>query len=389
MLDENKFTRRNPKKMLCRHWLLVLAWFVVGLCLLLAASPLSFQNSNDEGQNRSEANTACLSVTPKSLRVGVNSRPIEQIRVGDRVLARNPELLDRERPLIDEVDPPMWRKLTLKMPKQNGEALNVTLLRPNTWLEDRGVREGAEIILDIPEVGAIGPAVVESVEACPDLSEGRGAVVTGTFVHQSERILALTLSCDSQPIGATSNHPFWSEDRQAFVLAEELEIGERLRCENGTDDVRVAAIVFQGRREPVFNLEVWGEHVYFVGQSGVLVHNNYFDTVTSRIKESEKLVKHAQESGQRVQKSLDSLQVQLRKGNLDPGIGTKRVFGDVFEARSRDGARLYFRTYEQTITKIENGVNKQVKNKVLEIVGKSDKHNQPQVISELQKLYGG
>ena len=34
---------------------------------------------------------------------------------------------------------------------------------------------------------------------------------------------------DSEPIGTTSNHPFWSADRQEFVQAGSLEIGERLQ----------------------------------------------------------------------------------------------------------------------------------------------------------------
>jgi putative component of toxin-antitoxin plasmid stabilization module len=62
---------------------------------------------------------------------------------------------------------------------------------------------------------------------------------------------------------------------------------------------------------------------------------------------------------------------ELGKGNLNPGIGTKNVFGKVFEARARDGARVYFRQGE-------NGV---------EILAKSNKANQEQVIKKLREVY--
>jgi hypothetical protein len=41
-----------------------------------------------------------------------------------------------------------------------------------------------------------------------------------------------------EPIGTTPNHPFWSEDRQTFVRADELKEGEHLRAFNGTPIVR-------------------------------------------------------------------------------------------------------------------------------------------------------
>jgi hypothetical protein len=38
---------------------------------------------------------------------------------------------------------------------------------------------------------------------------------------------------ETEPIGTTSNHPFWSVDRQEFVHAGSLEIGERLQTLSG------------------------------------------------------------------------------------------------------------------------------------------------------------
>ncbi|MEQ8790921.1 MAG: polymorphic toxin-type HINT domain-containing protein, partial [Pirellulaceae bacterium] len=74
-----------------------------------------------------------------------------------------------------------------------------------------------------------------------------------------------------EPIGVTVNHPFWSDDRQDFVRADALHIGERLHGLTGSP--RITAISPRGPPEPVYNLEVHGEHCYQVTTLGLVVHN--------------------------------------------------------------------------------------------------------------------
>ncbi len=69
----------------------------------------------------------------------------------------------------------------------------------------------------------------------------------------------------------TDNHPYWSVDRQEFG---KLKIGEHLRLADGTT-AELAGMTRRPRDEPVYNLEIHGEHVYHVGLRGVLVHNSY------------------------------------------------------------------------------------------------------------------
>jgi RHS repeat-associated protein len=95
--------------------------------------------------------------------------------------------------------------------------------------------------------------------------------------------------------------------------------------------------------------------------------------VISAIGKDKKLVALAEEAGPAVQRGLDSLVKQLAAGNLNPGIGTKHLFGDIFYARSRDGARVFFR---------------QVGDKI-EILGKAAKKNEEEVIRRLTELYKG
>jgi hypothetical protein len=94
--------------------------------------------------------------------------------------------------------------------------------------------------------------------------------------------------------------------------------------------------------------------------------------IASKIGGDKVLSKLAAEVGGVGQKGIDGLTAQLAKGNLNPGIGTKQLFGDILYARSRDGARVFFRQRQ-------NGI---------EIVGKASKKNEQQVIDRLKKLYG-
>jgi hypothetical protein len=119
----------------------------------------------------------------------------------------------------------------------------------------------------------VGPAEVVEVSPCPELEPGAGRLVTGTFFHHSGEVLDIAVDGLTEPIGCTGAHPFWSEDRQDFVPARELVLGETLRTESGTLRQITRITPRRGPPVPVFNLEVDAEHVYYVSVDGVLVHN--------------------------------------------------------------------------------------------------------------------
>ena len=75
---------------------------------------------------------------------------------------------------------------------------------------------------------------------------------------------------ESASIGVTERHPFRSLDRDEWIPAGELHRGERVLVAGGT-----AAVGNWERagEEPVYIIEVEGDHCYRVGQQGVLVHN--------------------------------------------------------------------------------------------------------------------
>jgi hypothetical protein len=256
------------------------------------------------------ANSPAVAAVPPSATVrepevkprALLTRPIEEIRVGHRVLAENPELAGHDVPQV-EFEPDTTRLVVFHQIKPDGHALTVEKLLPLETLVpaalDRFTSEDGDSIqplpligspenvflhetlvghvveLNMPELGAEGPATIRAVRPCPPLEPDNGTgrrLVTSVFRHAAANVVDLTTSGSDEPIGVTANHPFWSEDRQAFVPAGELQPGERLRRADGRID-QVTSIIPRAGPERVFNFEVDGQHAYKVGRKGLLVHN--------------------------------------------------------------------------------------------------------------------
>ena len=126
--------------------------------------------------------------------------------------------------------------------------------------------------LELPEMGCVGWARVVNQRTF-QYTPGVGNLVTGTFRHISDDVIDLTVEGQDKPIGVTNSHPFWSVDRQEFVPAGELLQGERLLLFSG-DTARVTQKLPRPGPHVVYNIEVFGEHVYQVTLDGVVVHNH-------------------------------------------------------------------------------------------------------------------
>ncbi|WP_146571665.1 ParB N-terminal domain-containing protein [Botrimarina hoheduenensis] len=202
----------------------------------------------------------------------VREQRIETIRVGQRVwIGENPSAERDHRLGVDIADPSQWRKMTLRCPKRDGTIASVQMLRPSAWLTERDVQVGGRVDIEVPECGIEGLASVLAIEPCPQIAEGPGRVVTATFHHQSARTFDLSIEGASEPIGVTGNHPVWCEETRDFVRVDTLRPGDHVRTTGGL--ARVASLSPRGPPESVYNLEVQLEHVYRVGESGLLVHN--------------------------------------------------------------------------------------------------------------------
>ncbi|WP_154898279.1 polymorphic toxin-type HINT domain-containing protein [Gimesia maris] len=197
--------------------------------------------------------------------------PIQQMRPGMRIVGRNPLRIQTE-PIIDPT-PEGWRLVSVRMLKEDGTYFEAELLRPLSWIYRHYAQPGAVIQLNMPEMYVVGTAEVLSISDCPPIDPGDGPVVISTFKNVSHNVLNLYVEGETEPIGVTAGHPIWSEDRQAFVHTDQLQPGEHLRSAVGKT-VRITSIEIRAGPEPVYNLEIAGEHVYSVTDSGLLVHNS-------------------------------------------------------------------------------------------------------------------
>ncbi|MBL8892390.1 MAG: hypothetical protein JNL67_20610 [Planctomycetaceae bacterium] len=202
---------------------------------------------------------------------------ISDLRVGMRVAAFNPEVTSTQRATFQDPDPATWRMLELEMPKASGGVLDITMLRPLEWLDAHNVVVGGSVALDMPELGAQGNARVLGVYPCPEIKSGPGQVITATFAHPTTfQILDVTIGegDTAETIGVTETHPFWSVKQNAFVPIGQLSVGDELLTLHGQQKRLTAILPRPGPPERVYNLEVHGEHTYYVGHQQLLVHNN-------------------------------------------------------------------------------------------------------------------
>ena len=224
---------------------------------------------------------------------------IGEIRVGYRTPGTNPEGGDGQDESVFEKEP--HYVFTLRQAKEDGSLCTARLLRPWRWLLQVPMRERRltddheidavdvavdelnpypwlephtiDVWLDLASFGCEGWAEIVEVKRFNDYRPGPGNLVTGTFEHTVDNLVNLCVEGQDKPIGCTPNHPFWSADREEFVEAGELLFGERVTLLNG-ETKRVLQRLPRPGPEKVYNLEVFGEHVYHVTSDGILVHND-------------------------------------------------------------------------------------------------------------------
>ncbi len=98
--------------------------------------------------------------------------------------------------------------------------------------------------------------------------------VSRIYETENRAILDLTVmgvDGHQEVIGVTPNHRFWNE-AQGWIEAGDLKVGDALVDKNGAA-LSVAAIRERAEAAVTYNLEVDDFHTYFVGKSGVWVHN--------------------------------------------------------------------------------------------------------------------
>lgn len=298
---------------------------LIGAALIFRGMPSSWRASISPFA-RSQASPASAPATARSTGDRrVRTQRIDQIRVGDRVVGRNPI---REQADLVEPDPATWRKISLHMTKESGLGLCIDLLRPLPWIDEHNATPGSTIFIDLYEMGAVGDAEVTYVGPCPEIQSGEGTIVTGTFKHQADKtsnVVRLKLEDQTELTGVTDNHPYWSEDRREFVEVGELRVGELVDTARGLK--HVVSVTPDAHNGFLYNLETT-EHVYRVGSLGTLVHNSCFSV--------SKIAPDWATKGLHVH--VDGIEVAIRPGN-DASIVFKKVFSSTEDAAFKSAVR--------------------------------------------------
>jgi hypothetical protein len=199
--------------------------------------------------------------------------PIESVPIGARVPTKNPNR--------SEVDPQpepnqaTWAKLSITAEGSDGGIVDAEIIRPRSWILRNGICVGRMLPFNLPELEVSGLALVTAIDDCPPIAGGEGSVVTARFVTREVHVVASVdvLGADGsvETITGTTIHPVWSVDRQEWVPLAELADGDTLQ---GLDGLAFVLSVSLSRvTQPVYNIEVHGEHVYQVGELGLVVHN--------------------------------------------------------------------------------------------------------------------
>ncbi len=89
-------------------------------------------------------------------------------------------------------------------------------------------------------------------------------------LHHNPPSATLNVAVAGDTIVASTFHRFWHAGR-GWVMARDLKPGDMIRTLDGRTTVNGAS---PGRTIPVFNLDVAGGRTFFVGHSGLLVHDN-------------------------------------------------------------------------------------------------------------------
>lgn len=263
---------------------------------------------------------------------------IQNVAVGQRVPAANPEMSISGENEWQNIDPRFYRVITVHVDRADGSKTEIKLLRSLDWIKD-AVRllngeysvtsltnlTGKEIELVIPELDIETNAKILTVQPCPLIPDGPGEVVTATFKTNRAHVLDLVFEPTRGPpsvgedvteqtenvaieslgetieLGVTPEHQIWSIDRAQFIPAGELSLNEHCI----TIDEKVYQLKSKTEQQnpvPVYNFEVSNQHVYYVSSEGLLVHN-------ARYKNG-KQTKSQKRSGQTKKKSV-------RKSNLN------------------------------------------------------------------------
>ena len=144
-----------------------------------------------------------------------------------------------------------------------------TVPKPGCFLEKTKVltKDGYKYIDEIE----IGDIVLSYNEISKKNEYGK---VVNTYIYEDKLDELYTLVINNKELKVTSTHPFYvkRENRYNYVEASNLKVGDIVLDASGKNQV-IENITHSLESNTVYNIEVDGNHNYYVGEQSVLVHN--------------------------------------------------------------------------------------------------------------------
>ncbi|WP_440994748.1 polymorphic toxin-type HINT domain-containing protein [Cysteiniphilum litorale] len=196
------------------------------------------------------------------------------------------------------ITPKTWQQVTLNYTDQiDGQPYpaEIKLLRPIKWLEENGIDQvGKRSTFSLPEFGIdqVEVTVTDITDTkvdtkADDWRKEKTKTVISTFKRYAQDVRTYTFIDEKgniEQINATPNHPFYVVNQQAYIAIDEVaandvlisQLGKKIRLLCPIGKVVRCGEQFNNDGKPVlvYNLEVYQQHIYYVGRDAVLVHNN-------------------------------------------------------------------------------------------------------------------
>ncbi|MET8542551.1 polymorphic toxin-type HINT domain-containing protein [Kitasatospora sp. NPDC004799] len=220
------------------------------------------------------------------------------------------------------------------------------------------VRYGDQVLATDPETGTTGARPVDSTIYTPDDREFVDLVTTDAAGRTGT-------------VTATAHHPFWSENRRAWVAAADLVAGDTLRTDTA-GRVTVTAGRHRTGLEAAYNLSVRDLHTYYVlaGDTTALVHNTTCIQLANQYAAAEAaqpLIESLKNTGGLPPEYLTKDQARLRGWQEGKALGNSvpggQIGGDVYRNDPNDvtGIRLLPEAPGRVWYEADIGVNPMMK----------------------------
>jgi hypothetical protein len=252
----------------CSFWKRVMKGtmcFAAGTKVHLSSLPDSAQSNESSKFDSFAGSTTQLKATSVQTQQNLLV-PIEDVPLGATVDAQNPDGTGFDAPRGVASD---WQRIELVMHRSDGAILEAELLRHRSETELLEVGQWYELATDEEELS--GWAQIVAIDDDVQLGDGEGNLVVSRFKTIANKEVVRVRLENGEEIVGTTGHRVWCINENQFKPLISFEIGNTV---NTLDGVVVVQNIFIGQQAHcVFNLEIEGQHVFRIGNTGLLVHN--------------------------------------------------------------------------------------------------------------------